>query len=166
MSGMNLMKFLVKHFPQKAWEIRLLAFKATTPMLVYVAPEIVEINQEFTKIKVPLNFRTKNGFDSMFFAAIAAGIDLTGGFYGFGVAEENQVGVLYKDVSIQFKRRVDEDLILVTKDNRKVSEAIVAAASSGERISIPVSVDGFSLGYSSDMPVVSATATLSAKKFK
>ena len=43
----------------------------------------------------------------MFFAAIAAGVDLTGGFYSFSLAEKNNLGVLYKDVSIEFKRRVD-----------------------------------------------------------
>lgn len=160
-----LMRSLVKRFPDKAWEIRLAAFKASTPMLVWTAPTIVEIKEDYTKLKVPLNWRTINGFKSMFFAAIAAGIDLTGGFYGFGVADANDVGVLYKDVKIEFKRRVDEDLILVTKDNRKVSEAILAAAASGERISVPVSVEGYCLGYSSEKPVVSATATLSVKKF-
>ena len=53
--------------------------------------------------------------------------------FDFGVADANDVGVLYKDVKIEFKRRVDEDLILVTKDNRKVSKQS-SSCSLGERI--------------------------------
>ena len=133
-------------------------------MLVWVSPQIVEVGELSTTIRIPLNFRTKNGFNSMFFAAIASGIDLTGGFYGFGLAEEANMGILYKDVNIHFKRRVDEDLTLITRNNPSVRKAIREAEQTGERFSIPVSVEGYCLSYSDEKPVVSATATLSLKK--
>ena len=101
----------------------------------------------------------------MFFGAISTGIDLTGGFYGFGLAEKANVGILYKDVSIAFKRRVDSDLTLVTRDNAQVRETIEEAGRTGERLSLPVSVDGYCLNYSDEIPVVTATATLSMKRF-
>ena len=74
------------------------------------------------------------------------------------------MGILYKDVNIHFKRRVDEDLTLITRNNPSVRKAIREAEQTGERFSIPVSVEGYCLSYSDEKPVVSATATLSLKK--
>ena len=100
----------------------------------------------------------------MFFAAIATGIDLTGGWCSFAAAEKHNVGVLYKDVSIQFKRRVDGDLTLISRNNKAITEACEEAAKTGLRINVPVEIEGYCYDTFGDVkPVVTAQATLSMK---
>ena len=143
----------------------LMAFKMSTPMLYLTNPLVLEANEKQTRIMIPLTWFTKNSWNTMFFAAIAAGVDLTGGFYSFSLAEKNNLGVLYKDVSIEFKRRVDGPLTLVATENAAVKAACEEAAKTGQRVNVPVSVVGF-CEEKLKQPVVSARATLSIKKLK
>ena len=132
-----------------------------TPMLWASNPRVLQADARATRIVMPLTWFTKNGWNTMFFAAIAAGIDLTGGFYSFALAEKNNLGVLYKDVAIEFKRRVDGPLTLVATENAAVKAACEEAAKSGIRVNVPVTIDGYCDGQ--EKPVVSAKATLSIK---
>ena len=165
--SLAMISILTRRFPSHADAIRLFAFKISTPMLAWTAPKIVSVTSTESIFRVPLNLRTKNGWNSMFFAAIATGIDLTGGWYSFAAAEEHNVGVLYKDVAIQFKRRVDGDLTLVTRNNKTVNESCLEAAKTGLRINVPVEIEGYCYDTYSDVkPVVTAQATLSMKVLK
>jgi acyl-coenzyme A thioesterase PaaI-like protein len=162
------MNYLKRLFPSRSEsEVMLMAFKMTTPMLWASNPQLVKVDDKQTKIVMPLTWFTKNGWNTMFFAAIAAGVDLTGGFYSFSLAEKNNLGVLYKDVAIEFKRRVDGPLTLVATENAAVKAACEEAAESGQRVNVPVTVDGYCLeSFGEEKPVVSAKATLSIKRLK
>ena len=74
---MRLPSFLAK-YPKLVNRARLLSFQVHTPLLLMVGPEVVETNDSRVEIKIPLNYRTGNSWNSMFFAAIASGCDLTG----------------------------------------------------------------------------------------
>ena len=100
----------------------------------------------------------------MFFAAIASGVDVCGGWGCLEVARRTGVGVLYKDMQIQFLRRVDSDLLVVCRDVHKVQACADVAARSGERENVQIEVLGFCPQHSRDKPVVSAQLTLSMKK--
>jgi hypothetical protein len=126
----------------------------------------MEVSDQQTQIVVPLTTRTKNGWGTMFFAAIASGVDLCGGWRAFAVAEKEGLGVLYKSVEISFLRRCDGDVTFITRNNMQVIEACQEAAQSGKRINLPVQIDGYCLGTHNDVePVVTAHAVLSIKKF-
>ena len=115
---------LVKSLPplKRQW-LRLKMYQLHTPFLAIINPEIVESNDKRVAIKVPLNFITRNSWRTMFFAAISAGVDLTGGWAAFDIAEEFKIGVLYKSMKIDFLRRVDGDLTLICEDNQKITQA-------------------------------------------
>lgn len=103
----------------------------------------------------------------MFFGALASGADLTGGFHAFEQGPSKQVGVLYRDVRIEFLRRIDEDIVMVCEDGLKVTDAIEkAAAATDERFNIPVSVSGYCYTFSRTDPVLRASMTLSLKSLK
>ena len=96
--------------------LRLRLYQLQTPLLLLINPQLTEVTEEKVEIRIPLSFISKNSWKSMFFAAIAAGADLTGGWAAFDIAEQFPVGVLYKNMSIDFLRRVDGDLSLVCLD--------------------------------------------------
>jgi len=134
--------------------------------LAFVTPRVVENTVERVEIKIPLTWRTKNSWNTLFFAAIAAGADLTGGFRAFECAPARSVGVLYKDMSISFLRRCDGDLHLVSLDQAKVESAVEEAATTKQRVNIVVEVKGYVYSYSTTEPVVVAKMTLSLKQLK
>lgn len=136
----------------------------STPMIRFLKPEIILINNNKCIIEIKLNRKSKNTWNTMFFGAIATGIDLTGGFLASDIASKSSVGVLYKDVQIKFLRRVDGDIKFHCNDGINIKKAVEDALSSGKRININVSITGFVDNYSITEPVVSAEATLSFKK--
>ena len=161
----NALKSLCKTFPRYQDNLRLAAFKATTPMLLFSGPKVLRVDVQETVIRMPLKWFNSNSWGTMFFASIAAGIDLCGGFYSFVEAEKSNLGVLYKDVNIEFKRRVDGDLTLVALSNSAIKEACNRAVCSGKRVNVPIRVEGYCYEtFGKDNPVVSASATLSIKR--
>ena len=49
------------------------------PMLFWLRPSVMEINQTTCKVKIPLGRRQKNHLNSMYFGVLAAGADCAGG---------------------------------------------------------------------------------------
>ena len=79
------------------------------------------------------------------------------------IAEQYKIGVLYKSMKIDFLRRVDGDLTLVCEDNEKIIKAAKEAASSGERVNVPVTVKGYCIHYSDSNPCIHSDLILSMK---
>ncbi|MAW07381.1 MAG: hypothetical protein CME61_03750, partial [Halobacteriovoraceae bacterium] len=49
------------------------------PLLFWIRPKIVELNNERVIVCIPLNRRTKNHLNSMYFGVLSAGADFAGG---------------------------------------------------------------------------------------
>jgi hypothetical protein len=139
---------------------RLAVFQVQTPLLAIINPRVVESSDKKVEIVVPLNWVTKNSWNTMFFAAIASGCDLTG---GWGLTRQG-IGFLYKGMEIDFLRRVDGDLHLVCSDIEAIRAAELEAENSSDRINVPVEVVGYCYHYSKEKPVVRSRMTLSLKK--
>ena len=75
-----------------------------------------------------------------------------------------RIGALYKNMEIDFHRRVDEDLYLMCLDVSALDEGGRKAEETGERVNVPICVEGYCYSYSTEKPVVSARMTLSMKK--
>lgn len=144
--------------------VGLFIYSLKTPMLLLANPKVVSSTSSRVEIKLPLNWFTRNSWNTMFFAAIAAGADLTGGFAAFEQAPGLGVGVLYKNFSCTFLRRVDGPLNLVCDDGIAITKGIHEAAATGQRINVDVKVNGFVQSYSSTHPVFTAAMTLSLKQ--
>ena len=95
----------------KGWE---------TPLLAFCGVRLEKDTAQCTEMVVPLCWRTRNSWGTMFFAAIAGGVDVCGGWGCLEIARNTGVGVLYKDMQIQFLRRVDSDLHIICRDVHKV----------------------------------------------
>ena len=135
-----------------------------TPMLLLMRPRVVLNTPDKVVIRVPLNWFTSNQWRTMFFAAIAAGADLTGGFAAFERAPQLSIGVLYKSFSCAFLRRIDGPLLLHCHDVQAILGAIAEADRTGARVNVDVKVSGYVEGYSDASPCVTAAMVLSLKK--
>ena len=61
------------------WLIRLFGFSKVA-MIYYCRPKVIAVDSDSLEIKIPLNRRTKNHINSMYFGALSVGADITGGF--------------------------------------------------------------------------------------
>ena len=135
-----------------------------TPMLLLMRPEVIANSSQSVTIRVPINWFTMNQYGTMFFGAIAAGADLTGGFAAFERAPALGVQVLYKNFSCVFLRRVDAPLYLTCNDVPAIIRGIEEAHKTGARVNVDVKVNGFNKEHSDVHPVVTAAMTLSLKE--
>jgi len=117
------------------WQIFLLGeFKI--PLIGYIKPKLLELNDTSVKVKICLRRRTKNHLNSMYFGALAIGADVAGGIHAFYFAEKHQqkVSFAFKGMNCEFIKRAESDCVFVCNDGKKVEAAILLSIKTEERV--------------------------------
>ena len=160
---------LVSKFPTPLRENILLAFwcYVKTPMAAYCRPKIIERTNQKLVVEIKLRRRVNTEFNSMFFAALATGFDITGGMLAqntlFEKYPDHNVGIMYKDAKINFLKRADGDVYFVSEDGDKLNAALEKAISTKERVNVEVNVNAYVHKKSMIDPVATALLTVSMK---
>ena len=138
---------------------------AKIPMLFYVSPSVLEVSETRCAIRINLGYRTRNHLGSMYFGALCAGADCAGGLLAMSQIRSKHPGVhlIFKDFQANFLKRADGDVVFTCDDGAAVSEAL-AKTSSGERITLPVTVIATVPAKYGSEPVARFTLGLSLKK--
>jgi acyl-coenzyme A thioesterase PaaI-like protein len=123
------------------WKMFLLGF-FKIPMMNFVRPQLLEIDEEKVKLKIRLRRRTKNHLNSMYFAALAVGADVAGGIQVFYFAEKHnkKVSFAFKGMNAQFLKRAESDTIFESNQGHVVAAAVKKSMESGERINDTIDV--------------------------
>jgi acyl-coenzyme A thioesterase PaaI-like protein len=123
------------------WKMFLLGF-FKIPMIHFVRPQLMEIDEEKVKLKIRLRRRTKNHLNSMYFAALAVGADVAGGIQVFYFAEKHnkKVSFAFKGMNAQFLKRAESDTIFESNQGHVVAAAVKKSMESGERINDTIDV--------------------------
>ena len=93
-------ELLKKNIPKKYQDtmfVRLFGFMKV-PMIYWVSPSIVLMDDEQCIVKIPLNRRTKNHLNSMYFGVLCTGADIAGGYVAM-----NEITNSKKKVALSFK---------------------------------------------------------------
>jgi acyl-coenzyme A thioesterase PaaI-like protein len=138
------------------------------PMLFFISPSVVEVNENRCVVKVPLTRRTKNHLGSMYFGALAAGADCAGGLIAMRMIQKkgNQVSLIFKDFQAHFLKRAEGDVLFTSEDGPAVLKLVQQAIESGERVQMPVQVTATVPSKLGTEPVAQFTLTLSLKRKK
>ena len=123
------------------WKMFLLGF-FKIPMMHFVRPQLLEIDEEKVKMKIRLRRRTKNHLNSMYFAALAVGADVAGGLQVFYFAEKHgkKVSFAFKGMTAQFLKRAETDTIFESNQGHIVAAAMKKSMETGERINDKIDV--------------------------
>jgi hypothetical protein len=145
--------------------LRLVALRI--PMLLFLGPRVLELDEEGCAVEIPLGWRTKNHLiGAMYFGALCAGADLAGGLPAarlvFGAHRD--VKLVFGDLRAEFLKRADGDVVFRSRDGRRVAEAVREAARTGERVSAPVEVVATVPSRYGDEPVARFAMTISLKR--
>jgi hypothetical protein len=123
------------------WKMFLLGF-FKIPILHYVRPRLIEINDEKVVLKVTLRRRTKNHLNSMYFGALAVGADIAGGLQAFYFAERygKKISFAFKSSTAQFLKRAETDTFFESNQGAVIVAALKKSMETGERVNDIISV--------------------------
>lgn len=135
------------------------------PLIFFVRPEIIKIDEWGSEIKIPLNHWTRNHLKSMYFGALAIGADVAGGLYAFKLIQESGANVqfVFKDFQAEFLKRPLSDVHFVCRDGKKIKKLVQVALESGERVNSKVNIVAYAPESSGKNPVARFKLTISLK---
>lgn len=144
--------------------VRMLGLKI--PVLLFLGPRVERLDERGCTVKIPFGWRSRNHVGSMYFGALCAGADLAGGLPAARLIWDRhpKVSVVFADVKGEFLKRADGDTHFTCEDGFAVAAAVRQADTSGERITLPVSVVATVPDKYGDEPVARFTLGLSLKK--
>jgi hypothetical protein len=144
--------------------LRLLGLRI--PSLLFLAPRVMELDDDGCVVKIPLGWRSRNHVGSMYVGALCAGADLASGLNAFRAIRGGHPKVvpLFKDLRADFLKRADGDVLFRMRDGRRVAEAVRRANETGERFTLPVDVVATVPEKYGDEPVARFTMGLSVRR--
>ncbi len=119
---------------KSTWFLRMFGL-LRIPLLAFVGPSVVELDNERAVLKIPLNYRTRNHVGAMYFGSLGIGAEAVVGLLAFRAiqASGQQINFLFKDFKADFLKRAEGDVHFICEDGKGIRELIEKAASSPER---------------------------------
>ena len=116
------------------WMLRLFGFSKVA-MIAYCRPRVIFFDDTTLEIKIPLNRRTKNHINTMYFGALSIGADITGGFLALPPIQKSKrkIVLVFKDFNAQFLKRAEADVHFICKDGLAVQNLVDTAIKTQER---------------------------------
>lgn len=112
------------------------------PLIGFVKPKLIEINDEVVKVKIKLRRRTKNHLKSMYFGALAVGADIAAGIHVFYFSETKGVktSFAFKGMKADFIKRAESDVTFVCEEGKLIQSLLQQSIEKKERINQTVMV--------------------------
>jgi len=139
---------------------------AKVPMIFWLRPVAEELTEEKCIVKIPLNRRSKNHLNSMYFGALCAGADIAGGLLLMNLVKKQKVkfSFVFKDFKANFLKRAEGDTLFTCTDGAIIKNLFERALNSGERENELVKVIATTPSKLGIEPVAEFELTLSIKK--
>ena len=147
------------------WMLRLFGFSKVA-MIAYCRPRVIFFDDTTLEIKIPLNRRTKNHINTMYFGALSVGADITGGFLALPPIQKSKrkIILVFKDFSAQFLKRAESDVQFICKDGLAVQNLVDTAIKTQERQNFKLKIIAKTPKISNDI-VAEFELTLSIKDY-
>lgn len=112
------------------------------PMIGYVKPRLIQLDEREAAVRIRLRRRTKNHLNSMYFGALAVGADVAAGLHAFYFADKmgKKVSFAFKGMNAEFLMRAESTIVFVSEDGAKVSDAMQRSLQQDERVNEPINV--------------------------
>ena len=135
-------------------------------LIYYVRPKVVEMTDERVEIKIPLNWKTRNHWGSMYFGTLAIGADCAAGILAMVLIRETKedISFLFKDVKGEFHKRADGHSHFSCDEGPAIAKLVEKARHSGQRENLTVPVKVTVPKKYGDEAVATFELTLSIKK--
>lgn len=113
------------------------------PLIFYVNPSVVKLDEQVCEIKIPLNRRTKNHLNSMYFGVLATGADLAGGLVAMNeiVSSKKNISLSFKDFHAEFLKRAEGDVHFICNQVEELKKFVQLVSESDERHNFKVLIN-------------------------
>ena len=135
------------------------------PVIYYCRPNIIHLDDESCKLRIPLNWRTRNHVQSMYIGVFTVGADLTGGLLTLRSIQKRKrkVVLIFKDFHANFFKRAEQDVLFICNDGAAIDHAVQQAVDKGERVNLPINITAMLSQDTESDPVANFRLTLSMK---
>lgn len=135
------------------------------PLLFWISPKVIELSEKRCEVVVPLNRKTKNHLNSMYFGVLAAGADCAGGLSAMKLIIDSgeNVALAFKDFKAEFHSRAEADTHFICEQGEEIKAFVQKVVASNERHNMSVNIKAVCPKISQE-PVASFVLTLSLKK--
>lgn len=135
------------------------------PLIFWVSPSVVTLNDKECIIKIPLNRRTKNHLNSMYFGVLCTGADIAGGLVAMNeiTASKKKVALSFKDFKADFLKRAEGDVHFIVTQIPEIKQFVADVIKSGERMNFPVEIKAVVPSINPTEEVAKFVLTLSLK---
>jgi acyl-coenzyme A thioesterase PaaI-like protein len=134
------------------------------PMIGFLSPRILELNNQRTEIVIPLSRRSKNHLNSMYFGALSVGADCAGGMIAMKLIRESghKISLVFKDFHADFLKRPESDVHFICEQGKEIQALVQKTIQTKERENLAVHIDAVCPKTSKE-PVAKFILTLSLK---
>lgn len=135
------------------------------PLIFFVNPKIIQLDDELIRVKIKLNRKTKNHLNSMYFGVLATGADITGGMLAMAIAQrkKQKISMAFKSVSGEFIKRPEHDVEFDCKDVQLIDAMLDESKLTGQRINKVIQIVATCPKKSLQEPIAKFALTLSIK---
>tara|TARA_Y100000296_G_scaffold85724_1_gene122652 strand:+ start:175 stop:675 length:501 start_codon:yes stop_codon:yes gene_type:complete len=136
------------------------------PLINYVSPKVKELSVDRTELIIPLNRRTKNHLNSMYFGVLAVGADCAGGLMAMKLIIDSgkNVSLAFKEFHAEYLKRPEDDTHFICTQGKEIKDFVQMVLNSDERHNMPVEIIATCPKKLGDEVVARFTLTLSLKK--
>ena len=160
----DLLKKTVPKKFQNTMFVRLFGF-LKVPLIFWVDPSVVNMDDNECIIKIPLNRRTKNHLNSMYFGVLCTGADIAGGLVAMNeiTASKKKIALSFKDFKADFLKRAEGDVHFIVTQIPEIKHFVTEVIKSGERMNFSVQIKAVVPSINPDEVVANFNLTLSLK---
>lgn len=135
------------------------------PLIAYVRPRVLQVNDQRVEVLIPLRRRTKNHLGSMYFGALMIGADLAAGYYAARLIylSRKKIDFVFKSSSASFHKRPTGDVVFACEQGDVIQALVDRAEASGERVDTEIKIFARVPSLSNEV-VAEMTMVLSLKK--
>lgn len=110
------------------------------PMIGFVRPKIIEMDDQKVIIRIRLRRRTRNHLGSMYFGALSVGADLAGAIHSVYFTGGKGMSMAFKSMQAEFVKRAEGDVFFESKHGKLISQTIEESRQTRERVNRMVEV--------------------------
>lgn len=138
---------------------------AKIPLIWFIKPTVIELDETITKIKIPYIRKNKNHLGSMYFGVLCAAADLAGGLAAMEHINKSgrKISLSFKDFHADFHKRAHGDTFFTNQQGSEIKSYIEKVIETGERQNMTVDVLATTPSQFGDEPVATFKLTLSCK---
>lgn len=135
------------------------------PLLAFVWPEVLELGESKSVLKIPLSYRTKNHLGVFYFGALCMGAEAVIALAVLDeIRKEGKIDFLFKDFKAEFLKRAEGDVIFTCLDGREIRELVKKARLTKERQTMVFKSYATTPDKTGDEKVATFSLTLSLKQ--